>query len=129
MWTMTPAANAVVFTPPKPRIRQSKKPLMNKLEQEFFNALNAQYPNYDRPLAQAITFRLANGCKYTPDILAFRWPDLKGPDRATAWEVKGKWFPDDAKAKLKMFAHEYREIRVVLLWKQNGQWCEQEILP
>lgn len=111
------------------RIRQDPKPLLNKLETEWFEILNAQYPNYERPKAQHVTFRLANGLRYTPDILAFRWPDPNGPARTTAWEVKGKWFTDDSNAKLKVFASAYPEIRVILVWKDNSQWQEQTVLP
>lgn len=42
------------------RIRQSSKPLLNKLEQEWFDFLCIQHHHL---FAQSITFKLANGLK------------------------------------------------------------------
>jgi hypothetical protein len=46
-----------------------------------------------------------------------------------AWEVKGPHSWDDSIVKLKVAAHEWRAIRFVLIWKENGRWQQQEILP
>jgi hypothetical protein len=93
------------------------------LEQEWFDILCREH----KPLiAQGVTFRLANGLRYTPDFFAFDWPSMSsGP---VAWETKGKWFTDDANAKLKMFAAAYPQIRVILAWKDGGQWQTQRVL-
>ena len=105
------------------RIRQSTKPLMNKLEGEFLAWLRAFYPS-EKFYPQSIRFRLANGVTYSPDIVSFTWSD-----QTTVWEVKGKMAWDDAIVKLKVFAAQYPEIRVRLAWKQNNRWEQQEVLP
>jgi hypothetical protein len=101
-------------------MRQSSKPLMNKLEMQFERYITALYPNYDIH-AQAITFRLANGLRYTPDFVSF-YPSI-------AWEVKGKWVDGDSFPKLKMAAALYPEVVWNLVWLKDGIWQEQKILP
>ena len=103
------------------RLRQSSKPLMNKLETEFFNRLRALHPCWIIH-TQAVTYRIANGLRFTPDIMTF------DGHQTTAWEVKGKWFTDDANAKLKMAASVFHEISWRLVWKQDGLWQEQVIV-
>lgn len=120
----------VVLAKPSPkRIRQSSKPLMNKLEQEWFDTLAARYPNFPRPRAQAVRFKLCNGVHYTPDVFILDWPCGDGPNGPTAYEVKGKFAWDDAVVKLKMAAHEWPEVRWILVWKEGKQWKEQVVLP
>lgn len=113
------------------RIRQGSKPLLNKLEQEWFDLLYPLHPNYERPIAQAITFRLANGLRYTPDVLAWSWPQLplSRPNRVTCWEVKGKHAWDDSIVKIKVAATTYPAITWILAWKENGEWKTQQVLP
>jgi hypothetical protein len=107
------------------RIKQRTKPLLNKLEQEWHDYAFA----FSLVCVQAITFRLANGVRYTPDFFSFDWPSTGEFNRPTAWEVKGPWATDDAIAKVKMFAMAYPEIRVILVWKDdNKQWCQQRVL-
>ena len=108
------------------RIKQRTKPLLNKLEQEWRERLLLVSL---RIYSQSITFKLANGLKYTPDFFSFDWPSTGEFNRPTAWEVKGPWATDDAIAKVKMFAMAYPEIRVILVWKDdNKQWCQQRVL-
>lgn len=117
---------------PKKRIRQSTKPILNKLEREWFDklVLQAIQCGLPRPHAQAFTVRLANGVRYTPDCFHFDWPSFGEPNRPTAWEVKGPWMTDDAVCKVKMFATAYPEIRVIMVWRDKGGiWQEQRILP
>ena len=105
--------------PPK-RIRQSTKPLMNKLEQEWLNYRVATC--HDNPIPQSIGFRLGNGVVY--------WPDFVAPHFTSAWEIKGKQsLQDDSVVKIKVAARLYPSIRWVLVWKHNGQWQEQVVLP
>lgn len=119
-----------IFVPIKTvkRIRQDTKPLMNKLEREWFGIINAQFPNYPRPRAQAITLKLANGVRYTPDFFAFLWPVDAQPSSPTAWELKGKHVWDDAIVKLKVAATTFPEIRFLLVWKDHGDWHQQPVL-
>ena len=102
------------------RIRQNTKPMMNKLETEFFESQLKTM--YSTPISiQAISFRLANGLRYTPDFVSLS--NLK------AWEVKGAWVDGDSFPKLKMAAAVYPEIVWLLVWKKNGVWREQRVLP
>lgn len=115
----------ISIKPPK-RIRQSSKPLMNKLEQRCFDHLCKT----QRPLhAQAVTFRLANGVRYTPDIISFDYPWRNVDHCTVAWEVKGPWFTDDAIVKLKVFAAAYPNILVLLAFEDEptGIWLFQEV--
>ena len=102
------------------RIRQDTKPLLNKLETEWGNILKRTHPNV-RP--QAIKFRLANGTTYCPDFV-----DLTSRP-VTCWEVKGKHAWDDSLVKLKFAASTWPEITWMLVWRENGQWRQQEVLP
>lgn len=111
------------------RIRQSSKPLMNKLETEWFNIIKDKYPNYPPVRAQAKTFRLCNGVRFTPDLSCSIWPVEGGPSRETCWEIKGPKSWDDAIVKAKMAAHEYPEVCWHFVWKHKGKWCEQILLP
>lgn len=118
-----------VFMPPeepKKRIRQSSKPVMNKLEAEFLEQLKAWYPS--KFYAQSVKFKIGNGVTFCPDIFCFHWNN--GGD-AAAWEVKGPHAWDDAIVKLKCFASVYPEIRVHLAWKDKklGSFRVQDILP
>jgi len=117
--------------PARKRIRQDSKPLMNKLETEFFHWIKDQYPNYPPVRPQAKTFRLANGLRYTPDFTCSIWPDEseEGPTRETAWEIKGKHIWDDAICKLKVAATAFPEVRWLFCWKIDGKWVMQEIKP
>lgn len=104
------------------RLRQDSKPLLNNLETEFFNWLKAFYPSaIIRP--QAKRYRLANGIWYKPDFTAL----MLG--RECAWEVKGPHAFRGGFENLKVAAATYPEIKWVLVWKQDGRWQEQEILP
>lgn len=113
---------------PKKRLRQSSKG-MNKLEQAFSECLKPHAKHSGQTfLSQSVTFKLANGLRYTPDFFSFEWAAVGELDRATAWEVKGH-MRDDAACKLKMFAAQYPQVRVILVWKENGLWQSQRILP
>jgi hypothetical protein len=119
---------AVSPSPPKAkRIRQDSKPLLNKLEQEFFDYLTAEY-DVENLRAQAITYRIGNGVRFTPDLTGHIWNPPAEP-HFTAWEVKGKHAWDDALVKLKVAAGLYPEIDWILVWKENGEWKEQRVLP
>lgn len=115
-------ATGVKTDSPK-RIRQSSKPLMNKLEAEFHARLSTVLCEAKDIHVQAIKFRLANGLTYTPDFVVL------GPLAKLAFEVKGKWFTDDSNAKLKMAASLYPEIEWWLVWKDDaGKWQKQQVL-
>lgn len=108
------------------RIRQSSKPLMNKLEQEYFECLKVQWKILT---CQAIRLKLGNGIWYKPDFVA--WPvGFESQDtRMRAYEVKGKHAFRGGFENLKVAAGLYPQIRFTLAWKENGQWKEQSVLP
>ena len=113
------------------RIRQDSKPLMNKLEAEWFAILSAQFPNYPRPRAQAKRYKLANGAWYRPDVTASSWPDEGGWARETAWECKGpSCMKNVARGLLaiKFAAAQWPEIAFWLVWKEKNQWKSQKVL-
>jgi hypothetical protein len=115
---------------PTKRVRQSAKPLMNKLETEFYERIKDAFPNFPPIRIQAKTYRIANGLRYTPDFTASPWPANCGPARETAWEVKGPWATEDSIVKLKAAAATFPEVCWLLVWKDStGQWNEQRILP
>jgi len=111
----------VVPDSPK-RIRQSGRPVLNKLESEFLAYQQARYPGVIFR-CQAITFKLANGLRFTPDIVNL--------EDGIAWEVKGPHAFDGALDKLKMAAAVYKEFSWLLAWKYKptGVWTVQQVLP
>lgn len=117
------------------RLRQSAKPLMNKLESEFYETIRAAFPNYPPVRIQAKRYRLGNGIWYKPDFTAAAWPaeepDPLGHSRETAWEVKGPKSFRGGFENLKVAASLYPEVRWLLVWKdkESGEWKEQHILP
>lgn len=108
----------------KKRVRQSTKPLLNKLETEYFERLKLLWPN-DTIRPQAKRYMLANGLWYKPDFTAV----LCTGSGETAWEVKGPHSFRGGFENLKMAAFQWREVQFILAWKQDGKWVSQEILP
>jgi hypothetical protein len=121
--------------PAKKRIRQSAKPLLNKLETEFRDYLRAMHPNFP-VYEQAMTFRLGNGIRYTPDLC------VMFEARLTCYEVKcpqrtrkdGKVVDagknvDRGKVVLKVAASKFPEIDWWLVWQTGAKWNFQKVLP
>ena len=105
---------------PAKRIRQSTKPLCNALETEWGQEIAQSHPGV-RP--QSISLSLGNGIRYTPD-----WIDMTvHPVRV--WECKGPHAFRGGFENLKVAARMYQEIKFTLVWKDEGQWKQQEILP
>lgn len=120
-WENTPDSKS------KKRIRQSVKPLLNKLETEFFERLKLQANYLPNPIPQAIKLRISRDAFYKPDFFSMAWID----GRPTAWEVKelrGKNV-DRGKLALKVAASTWPEIRFIFAWKEWQEWFTQEILP
>ena len=115
---------SVEVVPPSRRLRQDHKPLMNKLEQEWFNLLEAS--GWMANLrAQAKRYKLCNGCWYKPDATGNDTRD----GRETAYEIKGPHAFRGGFEFLKMAAHEWPEVKWILVWKDRGEWRQQTILP
>jgi len=107
--------------PPK-RIRQSTKPLMNKLESEFKH----YYETYTGHtlLPQAIRFRLGNGIWYKPDFTLFC-----ATMGMSAIEVKGPFAHRGGFENLKVAAGLYKSVTWRLAWKLDGVWKTQIVYP
>ncbi len=117
--------STTTLPPPKPlkqkgRLRQNADGL-NKLERAFANHLRERDCGA-RIYEQAITLRIANGCRYTPDFITTNEWATEG------WEVKG-FMRDDAAVKLKVAASLYPWIKFHLVSRKKGEWQIQEILP
>ncbi len=116
--------------PTKARLRQ-KKALLNKTETAFLAWITDQGgENYGPILSQALTLRIANGCRYTPDFIRIWKYDVNSEITAysiLAYEVKG-FMRDDAAVKLKVAASIYPWIKFHLVTKKKGSWLIQEIL-
>jgi hypothetical protein len=108
------------------RIRQSTKPLLNKLESEWFEVLKCRWKII---VPQGLRFMLANGTWYKPDFIV--WPVGWESDdhRLRAFECKGPHAFRGGKENLKIAAHQYPQIKWELVWKKDGQWQEQTIYP
>ena len=106
----------------KARLRQKAGDGLNKTERAFLGHLKRQDCGA-RVYSQAITLKLANGVRYTPDfIVVDEW-------RLTAYEVKG-FMRDDAAVKLKVAATAYPWISFHLVTKRKGGgWDIQAVLP
>lgn len=110
------------------RIRQSSEAL-NKLEAAWFSLIQNRYPNYPPVRPQSKRYRLGNGIWYKPDFTASIWPDLNGPARETCWEVKGPHAFRGGFENLKVAAATFPEVRWILVWKQAGEWFQQDVKP
>jgi hypothetical protein len=110
----------------KPRIRQNSAGL-NKTEQAFSDWLRSNLTMTMVALPQAITLKLANGVRYTPDF--FTIEAYNGCHRLKAYETKG-YMRDDASVKLKVAATLYPWIRFHLVTKRSGgAWQIDPVLP
>lgn len=106
---------------PRKRIRQSSKPLLNKLEAEYqlWVEANTEY----KLIPQAIRFRLGNGIWYKPDFT------ILVPYALMAIEVKGPHAFRGGLENLKVAASLYPQVWWKLVWKEGNHWYEQRVLP
>ncbi len=111
------------------RIRQDAKPVMNKLESDWYRLLSLG--TWDgrevRSLrAQALRFKIANGAWYRPDVTCL----LDG--KMAAFECKGpKQMRSMARGMLtvKTAAFQWPEVEWTLVWREAGRWRTQRVLP
>ena len=108
------------------RVRQSAKPLLNKLEAEWFEVLKQSLPKGTKIHAQEWRVKISNGAWFKVDFCAFvdgKW---------TAWECKGPKTGknvDRGLLALKCACSAFSEVSWKLIWKENGRWQEQNLLP
>lgn len=116
---------STVIAKPKKRLRQSSKPVLNGLETAWRDVLRATLPG-TAIREQARRYKIANGSWYRPDLTAI----VAGQE--TAWECKGpKEMRGVAKGTMtiKVAAHLWPEVRWILVYKRDGQWVTETILP
>ena len=107
------------------RIRQEEKPLLNKLEADWLMHIHDSYAG-ESVHSQAIRFKIGNGAWYKPDFCVF----FSG--KLTCWEIKG---PKQGKnvdrglLALKIAAHLWPEVVFLLVWREDGAWKQQRVLP
>lgn len=115
------------------RLRQSAKG-PNKTEAAFAAYLRTDMARRGLAvdvLEQSITLSLANGCRYTPDIVTVYQESPHGGHYVTAYEVKG-FMRDDAVVKLKVAARAYPWIQFVLVTagdRARSCWNTEEVRP
>lgn len=93
---------------------------LNKTEHLFLVYLRTLYPCVR---IQAITLKLGDDCRYTPDFYTI---DPNGV--VTLWEVKG-FMRDDALVKIKVAARQWTEFQFKLVYRRNGQWEIEDVKP
>lgn len=106
------------------RIRQGEK-TPNKLEADWRKHLESVNPE-QKFRAQSIRFRIANGAWYKPDLIS--WHE----GRVICWETKGpKQMKGVARGVLtiKVAAGLWPEVRFILVWREEGVWKKQVVLP
>ena len=113
-----------VETTPAKRIKQRTKG-PTKLESRFRTEVLSRLWDQSEVNCkeQSITFRLANGVRYTPDFVAW---NIDGG--LVCYEVKGPHAFDGALEKLKVAASVYPKIQWWLYWIFDGEWQHQLVL-
>jgi hypothetical protein len=104
----------------QPEMLRQNKTCLNKLETEYLQILRAQFG--DCVSSQSLTVKIGNGCRYTPDFIVWN------SHGCFAYEVKG-FMRDDAAVKIKVAAKLFPLIEFRIVWKTDGRWMEQKILP
>lgn len=112
----------------KPRLRQRTKPLLNGLETRFLSYMQPQLKHGEIILSQAITLKLANGCRLTPDFAVINHHKDFGIGVAM-WEVKGPFAFEDSLIKLKVAATLFPFFSWTMASYKHGTWTFQPILP
>jgi hypothetical protein len=109
--------------PPAPA--PPERPRMNKTETRMAVRLEAERAvgtvlRFD---FEALTLRLADRVRYTPDFFVVY------PGHLGFVEVKGGYVREDARIKLAVAARVYPMFRFVLAQWKGGAWSESEVRP
>ncbi len=120
--------------PAKKRLRQSTKPLLNKLEERFLAKLERDYVG-QVILKQAVRLELARGQWYKPDFVipkaGWRLVDDVCETYTIAYEVKGPKVFRGGFENLKTAARAHTWMRFYLVWEDDHEvsgWARQEVL-
>ena len=109
----------VEATPGQRRVRQTRQ-TMNKLELAYQDMLRVEFRG-KTVLPQSVRIRLGNGAWYKPDFFI--------PHLNLFVEVKGPHSFRGGFEYLKIAASEHGWAKFRLVWKEQGKWFRQEILP
>ena len=111
-----------------PRLRQKEGDGLNKTERAAVAHLTASCAG-GIVFVQRFTLKLANGCRYTPDIVVAYISADGSCVRLVAYEVKG-FMRDDAAVKLKVAASSFPWIQFKLMSRaKGGAWDVQDMHP
>lgn len=102
------------------QIRPSKdEDKLNKTEKAWLAELRIRRPKFLG--IQALTFKLGDDCRYTPDFI-----EISQEDKFIAWEVKG-FMRDDALVKLKVSARLFPFLEFYVVKRSEGMWKTTKI--
>ena len=113
---------------PMPDASRPVRPLLSTDEAKL-NKTERAFLNWVRTLphtwigVQSITLKLADDCRYTPDVVAV-WTT----GTITFYEVKGFW-RDDARVKIKVAARMFLWAKFIAVQRIKGEWKFEEIKP
>jgi hypothetical protein len=107
----------------KKRIRQSREPILNKLETSYRDEVLFKRYTPTQVRSQDLRLRLGNGTWYKPDFHI--------PHERLIVEVKGPKAWRGGLEFLKVAASVHPYLRFVLVWRESrlGPWLWQEVLP
>jgi hypothetical protein len=100
--------------------------MLNKTEQAAMAYLQSQYPR-STFTPHLLTFRIANGCRYTPDLVREEDGALRG-----IYEVKGVHAWDDAIVKAKVAATRFPWAQLWLMSpadRGRTRWRIERVMP
>lgn len=95
---------------------------LNKTERAFLAYLRVSQRSVG---VQDITFKLADDCRYTPDLTVWGYD---ASHDLTCFEVKGFW-REDARVKIKVAARKFCWVRFIAVQRVKGEWKFEEIKP
>lgn len=107
---------------PRPNLKASNdESKLNKTEAAWLAELRIRNPKFLG--IQAMTFKLGDDCRYTPDFI-----EISQEDKFIAWEVKG-FMRDDALVKLKVAARMFPFLDFYVVKRIKGSWETKKINP
>lgn len=113
---------------PKKRLRQSTKPLMNKLETEFMDWLVRTGTPKENIFPQAMRLEISNGHWYKPDFFVTPTESDEWP-QGRFYECKGPHSFRGGFENVKDAARRFKHFKFILVWLDDDRWQEQIVLP
>lgn len=119
---------ADTFADGSPTMFREIKPRMNKTETQLYGMLLTR--GYTSVEFEAVSLRLADGARYTPDFVCITLRHLPHSTPCTVtiyYEAKGGFIREAALVRLKVAARLYPHAIFILAQKKKGQWKETVI--